>query len=101
LEEALANLPAPQFEYELGVPEDVAMEMVDENEGVARMVTDRADEDREDLERLRRLAETMYEEQSSVMKRGELPRPRGGMDVLNRLSGSLVDSPNMDRDEVA
>ena len=102
LEEALANLPAPQFEYELGVPEDVNMDEADDDErgGAARIAKDRADEDREELERLRRAAEKMYEEQSSVTKRGDLPRPRGG-DVFDRLRGSLVDGPGMDDDEAA
>ena len=35
LEDALANLPAPQFEYELGAPEDVDMEEADEDERAA------------------------------------------------------------------
>ncbi|KAL3762409.1 hypothetical protein ACHAW5_010703 [Stephanodiscus triporus] len=100
LKEALDNLPAPQFEYELGVPEDVAMDEADEDEGRATNAKDRADEDREELERLRKVAEKMYEEQSSVMKRGELPRPRGG-NVLDRLCGSLVDAHELDDGDAA
>ncbi|KAL3756579.1 hypothetical protein ACHAWU_001782 [Discostella pseudostelligera] len=88
LEEALANLPAPQFEYELGVPEDVTMEEAEEDERRA-FVKDKADEEREELERLAKEAERLYEEQCSVMKRGELPRPKGGaiMDRLDRTEG--------------
>lgn len=95
LEEALANLPAPQFEYELAVPDDVTMEEVDEGERMGRavMVKDRADEDAEELERMRKEAERLYEEQSSVMKRDELPRPQGGA-VSRRLrtAASSVDA---------
>jgi pre-mRNA-splicing factor CDC5/CEF1 len=100
LEEALANLPAPQFEYELGVPEDVVMDEADDEGGAMMIAKDRADEDKEELERLRRAAEKLYEEQSSVSKRGELPRPRGG-GVLDRLRSSLADAPEMDDDETA
>ncbi|KAL7526283.1 hypothetical protein ACHAXR_003404, partial [Thalassiosira sp. AJA248-18] len=89
LEQALANLPAPQFEYELAVPEDVTMEEADEDERAAVGVKDKADEDREELERLRKEAERLYEEQSSVMKRPELPRPNGGA-VFHRLDGGVA-----------
>jgi len=104
LEEALANLPAPQFEYELGVPEeeDATMEEAeDEDEGrkagMSLTVRDRADEDEEELERLRKEAERIYEEQSSVMKRGELPRPKGGA-VSKRLEGLIVGVAERDED---
>jgi len=89
LEEALANLPAPQFEYELAVPEDVTMEEAEEDERMVMMVKDKADEDAEELERLRKEAERLYKEQSSVMKREELPRPRGGA-VMHRLQRGVV-----------
>lgn len=91
LEEALANLPAPQFEYELGVPEDVTMEEADEDEMRSHVfVKDKADEEREELERLAKEAERLYEEQCSVMKRGELPRPSGGatLDRLHRMENN-------------
>lgn len=101
LEEALANLPTPQFEYELGVPEDAAMEEADEDERTARIAKDKADIDKEEMERLRMMAEKMYEEQSSVIKRGELPRPRGGIDLLSRLDGSLVDALEMNDNDAA
>jgi len=95
LEDALANLPAPQFEYELGAPEDVDMEEADEGERAAMMVKDKADEDAEELERLRKEAERLYEEQSSVMKRAELPRPRGGA-VLERLNDAVEGTSDID-----
>ena len=95
LEDALANLPAPQFEYELGAPEDVDMEEADEDERAAMMVKDKADEDAEELERLRKEAERLYEEQSSVMKRRELPRPKGGSVVI-RLESTIDGSTGLD-----
>jgi len=101
LEEALANLPAPQFEYELAVPEDVTMEEADEDEraGMVMTVKDKADEDAEELERLRKEAERLYEEQSSVMKRSDLPRPKGGANMLNRLQISvMVDAEKKDKE---
>ncbi|KAL3796470.1 hypothetical protein ACHAWO_011342 [Cyclotella atomus] len=80
LEEALKNLPAPQFDYELAAPEDVTTEEDDDtHDGTAKKkfrVKDAAEEDREEMERLRKEAESLYEEQSSVMKRPDLPRPR-------------------------
>lgn len=91
LEEALAGLPAPQFEYELAVPEDVTMEEADEDERAnAGRAVDQADADAEDLAEMRRRAEKLYEEQSSVLKRADLPRPRGGRDLLSGLD-SLLD----------
>jgi hypothetical protein len=80
LEEALKNLPAPQFEYELAVPEDVTTEEDDDTHDEVgkkkHRVKDAAEVDREELERLRKEAERLYEEQSSVMKRPDLPRPK-------------------------
>ena len=89
LEEALAGLPAPQFEYELAVPEDVTMEEADEDERNNRAVADQADMDAESLAEMRRRAEKLYEEQSSVLKRTDLPRPRGGRDLLLGLDSLL------------
>ena len=89
LEEALKNLPAPQFDYELAVPEDVTTEEEDDtHDGTGKKkfrIKDAAEEDREELERLRKEAERLYEEQSSVMKRPDLPRPRvtASLDRLN------------------
>jgi hypothetical protein len=93
LEEALKNLPAPQFDYELAAPEDVTTEEDDDtHDGVGLKkkfrVKDAADEDAEELERLRKEAERLYEEQSSVMKRSDLPKPRvtAPLDRLNTVS---------------
>ncbi|KAL7446949.1 hypothetical protein ACHAXM_010692 [Skeletonema potamos] len=92
LEEALANLPAPQFEYELAVPEDVPMEEADEDERIGRkvLVKDAAELDAEEMKRLQREAEKLYEEQSSVIKRPDLPRPKSGA-VLDRLQKTVAD----------
>eukprot|EP00986_Skeletonema_menzelii_P007850 scaffold3120_cov140-Skeletonema_menzelii.AAC.9 len=93
LEDALANLPAPQFEYELAVPEDVPMEEADEDERVGRkaLVKDAAEVDAEEIKRLQREAEKLYEEQSSVIKRPDLPRPKSGV-VLHRLQETVSDN---------
>lgn len=92
LEEALKNLPAPQFEYELAVPEDVTTEEDDDtHDGIGKKkfrVKDAAEEDKEELELMRKAAERLYEEQSSVMKRHDLPRPRFGIS-LNNLNASV------------
>ena len=92
LEDALANLPAPQFEYELAVPEDVPMEEADEDERAGRkiLVKDAADVDAEEIKRLQREAEKLYEEQSSVIKRPDLPRPKSGT-ALDRLQETVSD----------
>ncbi|KAK1744126.1 cell division cycle 5-like protein [Skeletonema marinoi] len=92
LEDALANLPAPQFEYELAVPEDVPMEEADEDERVGRkmLVKDAAELDAEEIKRLQREAEKLYEEQSSVIKRPDLPRPKSGV-VLDRIQETVSD----------
>ena len=92
LEDALANLPAPQFEYELAVPEDVTMEEADEDERVGRKVhvKDAAELDAEEIKRMQKEAEKLYEEQSSVIKRPDLPRPKSGA-VLDRLQDTVTD----------
>ena len=91
LEEALKNLPAPQFDYELAVPEDVTTEEDDDtHDGMGKKfrIKDAAEEDREELERLRKEAERLYEEQSSVIKRPDLPRPRVAVS-LERLNTAV------------
>lgn len=91
LEDALKNLPAPQFDYELAVPEDVTTEEDDDtHDGAAKKfrVKDAAEEDKEELERLKKEAERLYEEQSSVMKRSDLPRPRMAI-TLDSLNASV------------
>ncbi|KAL7547758.1 hypothetical protein ACHAWF_011036 [Thalassiosira exigua] len=97
LEEALASLPAPQFEYELAAPEDAMDEETGEDGegtkfGMALRVKDRADEDAEELERLKKEAERLYEEQSSALKRPDLPRPSGGVGLARRLEGAATDA---------
>jgi len=76
LEEALAALPAPQFDYELEAPanvdEDVEM-------GTEPIVEDAADIDAAERKRLQDEAERLYEARSSVVKRAELPRPVGAI----------------------
>lgn len=94
LEEALAALPAPQFEYELEAPMDVDDEE-EEKKVETVMEEDMADVEEEDRLRLQLEAKKLYEARSSVVKRSELPRPvgvipdlsatRGDMDVLEEL----------------
>lgn len=81
LEEALAALPAPQFEYELEVP--VAAD--DEEDGKVETVIeeDMADVDAEEKRRLKAEADKLYEARSSVVKRQDLPRPVGAIPVIN------------------
>mmetsp|Transcript_2945 Transcript_2945/g.6273 ORF Transcript_2945/g.6273 Transcript_2945/m.6273 type:complete len:907 (-) Transcript_2945:1027-3747(-) len=101
LEDALANLPAPQFEYELAVPEDVPMEEEDtKTSGKKFRVKDAADEEAEELERLRKEAERLYEEQSSVIKRPDLPRPKSGV-VSARLERAFELRDGVDDEENA
>ncbi len=80
LEEALAALPAPQFEYELEVP--VAVD--DEEDGKVETVVeeDMADVDAEEQRRLKAEADKLYEARSSVVKRHDLPRPAGAIPVI-------------------
>lgn len=80
LEEALAALPAPQFEYELEVP--VAVD--DEEDGKVETVIeeDMADVDAEEQRRLKAEADKLYEARSSVVKRHDLPRPVGAIPVI-------------------
>ena len=80
MEEALAALPAPQFEYDLAVPEIVSDDN-EEDEAVQRkMEKDQAEIDAEERRRWEKEAAKMYEARSSVLKReGELPRPLASM----------------------
>lgn len=72
LEAALAALPAPQFEYELAAPADVVDMEVETAEAHE---ADQADIEAAERARLQREAERRYEQQSSVLKRKDLPRP--------------------------
>lgn len=79
LEQALAALPAPQFEYELAVT-DVAL---DEDDKISTQRRD-IEKDQAEIDAAERLqweeaAAKLYEARSSVLKRdGELPRPQRG-----------------------
>ena len=75
LDDALAALPAPQFEYELSAP--MAGDQDDVEVETERQDKDQADLDSAAQERRRREAEKLYEAQSSVIKRADLPRPSG------------------------
>lgn len=90
LEEALAALPAPQFEYELEAPVAVGD---DDEEGKVETVTetDMADVDAEERRRLRVEADKLYEARSSVVKRRDLPRPVGAIPDNEQTSGKIID----------
>lgn len=90
LEEALAALPAPQFEYELEVPQ-AADDDDDEVGKVETVMEDMADVDAEEKRRLRAEADKLYEARSSVVKRRDLPRPTGAIPTTNETSGSATE----------
>lgn len=81
LEEALAALPAPQYEYELEAP--MAMDVDDEKKVDTVMEEDAADIEAAERRRLQQEAEKLYEARSSVVKRSELPRPVGTIPDLD------------------
>ena len=74
LEQALAALPAPQFEYELETPAEMD---VDENDGMSgkKIEEDMADVEAEERRKVQAEANKLYEARSSVLKRNDLPRP--------------------------
>lgn len=78
LEQALAALPAPQFEYELAIPQGA--EDDDDKPKVETIEEDQADVEAAELERLKKKAEKLYEARSSVVKRKDLPRPSKPVD---------------------
>ena len=80
LEEALAALPAPQFEYELEMP----VVADDDKEGEVETVVeeDMADVDAEEWRRLKAEADKLYAARSSVVKRHDLPRPVDAIRVI-------------------
>ena len=84
LEEALAALPAPQYEYELEAPMDVDLD--DEKKVETVMEEDAADIEAAERRRLQEEAEKLYEARSSVVKRSELPRPVGVIPETSSLS---------------
>eukprot|EP00532_Pseudo-nitzschia_australis_P012566 CAMPEP_0168213456 /NCGR_PEP_ID=MMETSP0140_2-20121125/4806_1 /TAXON_ID=44445 /ORGANISM="Pseudo-nitzschia australis, Strain 10249 10 AB" /LENGTH=866 /DNA_ID=CAMNT_0008140311 /DNA_START=37 /DNA_END=2637 /DNA_ORIENTATION=- len=79
LEDALAALPAPQFEYELEAPTAAG----DDGDDLGKVETvrdeDMADVDAEERRRLQAEADKLYEARSSVVKRHDLPRPVGAI----------------------
>lgn len=78
LEMALANLPAPQFEYELEAPEMVTDDDDQDNKKMD-VQKDAADVEAENLAQLEKEAAKLYEKRSSVVKRKDLPRPVGAI----------------------
>jgi pre-mRNA-splicing factor CDC5/CEF1 len=100
LEEALAALPAPQYEYELAAPAD--MEIDDDAKPVVETVEeDAADVEARERARLQKEADKLYEARSSVVKRRDLPRPIGSIPESVPISLSknseekLIDSERM------
>mmetsp|Transcript_5234 Transcript_5234/g.7391 ORF Transcript_5234/g.7391 Transcript_5234/m.7391 type:complete len:888 (+) Transcript_5234:157-2820(+) len=85
LEQALAALPAPQFEYDLAVPEDMQDDDDDDDDMKVETVSmeqDAADIDAAKYEQQKRDAQRLYEARSSVMKhKTKLPRPLGSVTV--------------------
>jgi pre-mRNA-splicing factor CDC5/CEF1 len=75
LEEALAALPAPQFEYELATPENLPD--VDDMQVETMYEPDMADMEAAERERRREEAERLYKARNTVLKRCDLPRPSG------------------------
>jgi len=80
LEMALENLPAPQFEYELATMEAVTDDDDDDDGKAVVTEKDREDLEAEEMLKLRKEAEKIYEERSSVVKRLDLPRPTGSVE---------------------
>ena len=74
---ALSTLPAPQYEYDLAVPESTDEDI---NEGGMMIEKDAADVKAEEQQRFEEEAAALYAARSSVVKRSELPRPAGLID---------------------
>ena len=80
LEQALAALPAPQFEYELAAPADMDLGDDDDKPIVESVEEeDAADIEAAEQKRLQEKARKLYEARSSVVKRNDLPRPAGAI----------------------
>ncbi len=77
LENALANLPAPQFEYDFAVAPEAVTDDEEKDGGKMDIEKDAADLEAEEIARLEKKAAKLYEERSSVVKRIDLPRPIG------------------------
>ena len=76
LEEALASLPAPQFEYELAIPSEMEEDQ-DMRLETIKDEPDMADVEAEARDRQREKADLLYQARSTVLKRHDLPRPSG------------------------
>lgn len=100
LEMALANLPAPQFEYELEAPEMVTDEDDHDHQQKMDVEKDAADIEAENLAQLEREAARLYEKRSSVVKRKDLPRPVGAI-VEEMVLESVEDSKDDDAEAFA
>jgi pre-mRNA-splicing factor CDC5/CEF1 len=85
LEEALASLPAPQFEYELAVPDN----QDDHQEQIYQtMEVDMADIEEAEQTRRQEELKRSYEARSTVLKRKELPRPSGATSDMTMTTDS-------------
>ena len=100
LEKALAALPAPQYEYELALPQN-AEDMDADGPTVETVEKDAADVEAEELERLRKKAEKLYEARSSVVKRKDLPRPKGAIDEAIVIADAKEEIERLIRQEMA
>lgn len=90
---ALAAIPAPQYEYELAVPEAPSTDEADAlypNSKSVLMEKDAADVEAEEMRRLQEEAAALYAKRSSVVKRQELPRPVGLL-LVDVISAASVD----------
>jgi hypothetical protein len=96
LEEALAALPDPQYEYELEAPMDVD-DVNDEKKVETVMEEDAADLEAAERRRLQQEADKLYEARSSVVKRSELPRPVGEIPEMTTTNGALSSQDDSER----
>lgn len=84
LQLALKNLPAPQFEYELSIPDAPLEDTDEEKKKSSEMVLDASHIEKLELEKLRKEAEQIYERQSTVLKRKDLPRPSASIQLQSK-----------------
>lgn len=92
LEQALSNLPAPQFEYELSVPNEEQEEEIDDEVVKANtannihLVMDQEEQDALDLKEEIKKQKEKLGFQSSVIQRPHLPRP-------NNVNNVTIETP--------
>ena len=109
LSAALKSLPAPQFEYELAVPNKTKDNGSDDDElerSATNMTRDMADveADERKAKRMKHLKE--LEKRSMVLQRSDLPRPPppqhqvAGKEMEELLSSSCVEEPSLKRVDV-